>query len=81
MRRMMISARWRAARCLAAGALAIYLLAVAGNLRAADAAKVDQLFAQWDRVDSPGAAVVVLPKTRANRQGEEGKRENRKEKG
>jgi CubicO group peptidase (beta-lactamase class C family) len=47
-------------RCLAAGALGICLLAAAGNVPAGNTAKVDQLFAQWDRADSPGAAVVIV---------------------
>ncbi len=60
MRRMMTFARWRVARRLAVGALGIHLLSAAGNLAAGTAAKTDQLFAQWDRADSPGAAVVVV---------------------
>ena len=60
MRRMMTFARWNIARRLAVGALGIHLLSVAGNLSAGNAAKIDQFFAQWDRADSPGAAVVVV---------------------
>jgi CubicO group peptidase (beta-lactamase class C family) len=60
MRRMMTFGRWNIARRLAVGALGIHLLAVAGNLSAGNAAKIDQFFAQWDRADSPGAAVVVV---------------------
>jgi CubicO group peptidase (beta-lactamase class C family) len=60
MRRMMTFARWRVARRLVVGALGIYLLLVAGNLRAENAEKVDRFFAQWDRADSPGAAVVIV---------------------
>jgi CubicO group peptidase (beta-lactamase class C family) len=60
MRRMMTFARWNTARRLAVGALGIHVLAVAGHLRAGNAAKIDQFFAQWDRKDSPGAAVVVV---------------------
>jgi CubicO group peptidase (beta-lactamase class C family) len=57
---MMTFGRWNIARRLAVGALGIHLLAVAGNLSAGNAAKIDQFFAQWDRADSPGAAVVVV---------------------
>ncbi|MGO8930084.1 MAG: serine hydrolase domain-containing protein [Limisphaerales bacterium] len=57
---MMTFARWNIAHRLAVGALGIQVLAVAGNLRAGNAAKIDQFFAQWDRADSPGAAVVVV---------------------
>ena len=60
MRRMMTFARWNIARRLAVGALGIHLLSAAGNLSAENAAKIDQFFAQWDRADSPGAAVVVV---------------------
>ena len=60
MRRMMTCARCNIARRLAMGALGIHLLSAASNLSAANAAKIDQLFAQWDRADSPGAAVVVV---------------------
>jgi CubicO group peptidase (beta-lactamase class C family) len=42
------------------GALGMQVLAVAGNLRAGNAAEVDKLFGQWARADSPGAAVVVV---------------------
>jgi CubicO group peptidase (beta-lactamase class C family) len=57
---MMTFARWSVARRLAVGALGIQMLAVAGSLRAGNAEKVDKLFAQWNRADSPGAAVVVI---------------------
>ena len=60
MRRMMTIVRWNIACRLAVGALGIHLLAVAGNLSAGNAAKIDQFFAQWDRAGSPGAAVVVV---------------------
>jgi CubicO group peptidase (beta-lactamase class C family) len=60
MRCMMTFARWSVARRLAVGALGIQMLAVAGSLRAGNAEKVDKLFAQWNRADSPGAAVVVI---------------------
>jgi len=56
----MTFARWNIARRLAVGALGIQVLAVAGNLRAGNAAKIDQFFAQWDRADSPGAAVLIV---------------------
>ena len=59
MRRMMTFARWNIARRLAVGALGIQLLSAAG-ISGGNAAKVDQFFAQWDRADSPGAAVVVV---------------------
>src|SRR5208282_441457 len=48
------------ARRLAMGVLGIQVLAVAGNLSAGNAAEVDRFFAQWDRADSPGAAVVIV---------------------
>jgi CubicO group peptidase (beta-lactamase class C family) len=60
MRRMTTFARRSLPRSLAAGALAIHLLSAAGNLNAGNAAKIDRLFAPWDRADSPGAAVVVV---------------------
>jgi hypothetical protein len=60
MRRMMTFGRWNIACRLAVGALGIHLQSVAGNLSAGNATEVDQLFAQWDRADSPGAAVVVV---------------------
>ena len=60
MRRMKAFARWSIARRLAAGALGIRLLLLASNLWAADAAKIAPFFAQWDRADSPGAAIVVV---------------------
>jgi CubicO group peptidase (beta-lactamase class C family) len=60
MRRMMTFARWNIARRLAVGALGIQVLAVTVSLSAGNAAKIDQFFAQWDRADSPGAAVVVV---------------------
>jgi CubicO group peptidase (beta-lactamase class C family) len=47
-------------RRLTTGALAICLLAVTSNAANRNNAKVDQLFAQWDRSDSPGAAVVIV---------------------
>jgi hypothetical protein len=57
---MMTFARGIIARRLTVGALGIQLLSATCNLSAGNAAKVDQLFAQWDRADSPGAAVVVV---------------------
>ena len=56
----MTLARWSIARRVTMGALGMQVLSVAGNLSAGNAAKVDQFFAQWDRADSPGAAVVVV---------------------
>ena len=56
----MTLAGWSIARRLAVGALGLQVLAVAGNLRAGNAAEVDKLFGQWARADSPGAAVVVI---------------------
>ena len=51
----------RSTRRLAVSALGICLLLATGcDVRPRDNAKVDQLFAQWDRADSPGAAVVVV---------------------
>jgi CubicO group peptidase (beta-lactamase class C family) len=47
-------------RRLAAGALGICLLAATGAVRAGDTAEVDRLFAQWDKTNSPGAAVVIV---------------------
>jgi len=41
-------------------ALGLGLLLVAGCGRTGDDAKINQLFAPWDRPDSPGAAVVVV---------------------
>ena len=60
MRHMITFGRWNIARRLAMGALGIQVLSVAGNLSAGNAAKVDQFFSQWNRADSPGAAVVVV---------------------
>ena len=57
---MMTSTPWRTPRRLAAGALGLQLLLAAANLGAANAGKVDQLFAPWNRADSPGAAIVVV---------------------
>jgi CubicO group peptidase (beta-lactamase class C family) len=57
---MMTLARRSMARRVVAGALGIQLLSLTGNLTAANAPKVDRLFKQWDRPDSPGAAVVVV---------------------
>ena len=48
------------ARRVAVGALGILLLSTASNLGAGNAGKIDRLFDQWDRADSPGAAVVVV---------------------
>jgi CubicO group peptidase (beta-lactamase class C family) len=45
---------------LAAGALGILLLVNASAAPDPNQAKVDKLFAQWDRKDSPGAAIVVV---------------------
>ncbi len=52
--------RGSAFRRLAAGALGICLLAVACDVRTDNTAKVDRLFAQWDKTNSPGAAVVIV---------------------
>jgi CubicO group peptidase (beta-lactamase class C family) len=60
MPRMMTLAAWSTAGRSRAGTLAVLLLSLAGNLGAATSAKVDQLFAPWDRPDSPGAAVVIV---------------------
>jgi|SRR5208283_3758501 len=60
MRRKMTAPRSNISRRLAACTLGICLLAAACDVRARDTAKVDQLFAQWDRADSPGAAVVIV---------------------
>ena len=43
-------------RCL----MGIFLLAIACHARERTNPKVDKLFAQWDRADSPGAAVVIV---------------------
>jgi len=40
--------------------LGICLLAVTCDASSRNNAKVDQLFAQWDRKDSPGAAIVIV---------------------
>jgi len=45
---------------LAASALGILLLVNASAAPNPNNAKVDKLFAQWDRKDSPGAAIVVV---------------------
>ena len=47
-------------RRLAAGALGILLLVNASAAPNPNNAKVDKLFAQWDRKGSPGAAIVVV---------------------
>src|ERR1044071_7967796 len=47
-------------RRLTAGALGICLLVTACDGRTRNNPKVDQLFAQWDRTDSPGASVVIV---------------------
>ena len=60
MGRVMTFARWRIAGRVATGAFGVHLLFAAANLSAGNAAKVDRLFRQWDRPDSPGAAVVVV---------------------
>ena len=60
MRRQMTAPRPNISRRLAASALGICLLAAAGDVRAGNTAEVDRLFAQWDRPDSPGAAVVIV---------------------
>jgi CubicO group peptidase (beta-lactamase class C family) len=60
MRGMLTFARWSIARCLVAGGVGIHLLSAAGDLTAGIPAKINRLFAQWDRADSPGAAVVVV---------------------
>jgi CubicO group peptidase (beta-lactamase class C family) len=60
MRGMLTFARWSIARCLVVCGVGIHLLSAAGYLTAGTAARTDQLFAQWDRADSPGAAVVVV---------------------
>ncbi len=48
------------ARCYVASALGIFLLIHASAARDPSHAKVDELFAPWDRKDSPGAAIVVV---------------------
>jgi CubicO group peptidase (beta-lactamase class C family) len=48
------------ARHWTACALGLCLLATACDARPRNNPKVDQLFAQWDRADSPGAAVVIV---------------------
>ena len=45
---------------LAASTLGILLLVNASAAPNPNHAKVDKLFAQWDRKDSPGAAIVVV---------------------
>ena len=61
MRHEMIAPRSNTTRRLAASALGICLLLAHGcDVRPGTTAKVDQLFAQWDRTDSPGAAVVIV---------------------
>jgi CubicO group peptidase (beta-lactamase class C family) len=44
----------------AAAAIALLFLTLNCSPGAKSDAKVDKLFAQWDRVDSPGAAIVVV---------------------
>ena len=56
----MTSTRCHTPRRIAAGALGLQLLLAAANAGDANAGKVDQLFAPWNRADSPGAAVVVV---------------------
>jgi CubicO group peptidase (beta-lactamase class C family) len=60
MRREMITPRSNTTRCLVAGALGVCLLATECHASTRTTAKVDQLLAQWDRTDSPGAAVVIV---------------------
>lgn len=60
MRRTMAAPRSNTARLLAAGTLGICLFATGCNDQPRNNSKVDQLFAQWDRPDSPGAAVVIV---------------------
>ena len=48
------------AKCRAASALVILLLCNAVAAPDTIDARVDKLFAQWDRKDSPGAAIVVV---------------------
>ena len=45
---------------LAASAVGILLLVNAAAAPEPEIAKVDKLFAQWERQDSPGAAIVVV---------------------
>jgi CubicO group peptidase (beta-lactamase class C family) len=49
-----------AKHCLGASALGILLLINASAAPNPNNAKVDELFTQWDRKDSPGAAIVVV---------------------
>jgi len=58
----MIAPLSKTARRLASGVLAICFLVPASQAASASRTtrKVDQLFAQWDRRDSPGAAVVIV---------------------
>src|SRR5215510_1865268 len=52
---------WATAKhCLVASALGILLLVTASAAPNPNSAKVDKLFAQWNRKDSPGAAIVVV---------------------
>jgi CubicO group peptidase (beta-lactamase class C family) len=60
MRRMMTLLSWSVARRLALVALWIHFLGIGRTLGAGNEGRVDRLFAQWDRADSPGAAVVVV---------------------
>lgn len=56
----MTPSRSRILSLLAIGALRLCLLAAAGEAYAGITPKVDQLFASWNRPDSPGAAVVIV---------------------
>jgi len=49
-----------ASSMMAAGALFLSLIATGCGVKSGDDAKVAPLFAQWNRPDSPGAAVVVV---------------------
>jgi CubicO group peptidase (beta-lactamase class C family) len=56
----MIAPRSSLLGCLAASALGICQFVAVNDARAGATAKVDQLFAQWNQPDSPGAAVVIV---------------------
>src|SRR6266581_3620998 len=50
----------RPVRCLVIAAMACCLLVSVGQANTRTLAKVKGLFVQWDRPDSPGAAVVIV---------------------
>ena len=60
MRGQMTARRSNTTHRLTASALGICLLATGCDVRPRNNAKVDRLFAQWDRTDSPGAAIVIV---------------------